>query len=87
MVEQITEFFIDGIESPFSSPEMIILFYKTMFFSERMVRYIDENDYIGIFIEQYEKVITQLIKDNENSDRQQTKQEALKSYFYGGSDY
>lgn len=73
MIEQVTENFIDGIESPYSSPEMIILFYKAMFFSEKMIRYIDENDYIGIFIEQYEKVITQLIKDNENSERQQIK--------------
>jgi len=87
MVHKVTEFFLEVIEMNIHNVDTIILFYRVIFFSEKVVNYVLENNYLGIFIEQYEKIINHILKDFDNSERSVFINDTLRSYFHGGSDF
>lgn len=84
---KVTELFLEVIETNVNNVDTIILFYRIMFFSEKVVNYVLENNYLGIFIEQYEKIINQILHEFESSERSIFINETLRSYFYGGTDF
>jgi len=87
MVHKVTEFFLEVIEMNIHNVDTIILFYRVIFFSEKVINYVLENNYLGIFIEQYEKIINYILRDFDNSDRSVFINDTLRSYFHGGSDF
>lgn len=87
MVHKLTELFLEVIEMNINNVDAIVLLYRAMFFSEKVVNYILENNYLGIFIEQYEKIINQILREFDNTERSTFVSETLRSYFYGGSDF
>ena len=87
MVYKITEFFLEVIETNINNVDTIVLLYKVMFFSEKVITYIIENSYLGILIEQYEKIMNQIIREFDTSDRSSFINENLRNYFYGSSDF
>ena len=87
MVQKVTELFLEVIEANINNVDTIILLYRIMFFSEKTVTYILENNYLGILVEQYEKIINQAIREFDNPERSSFVNETLRDYFYGGSDF
>ena len=78
---------MEAIENNTNNVDTIIMLYKIMFFSEKVVNYIQESDYIGIFVDLYEKLVIQTIREYENPDRVQHMNDLLKNYFYTPTDF
>jgi hypothetical protein len=87
-VRYVTEIILDTLEvSITNNQECLKILYKLMFFNEKIVNYIQENDGLGFLIELYEKIITQVTKDYENSERNLFLNDSLKHYFYENGDF
>jgi len=87
MLPRITELFFKALQANIDNINVMTLFYKLLFFSEKLVQYIQKNNYIGTIIEIYENLVSEISRESEDSKRTKFINQNQQKYFYGGSDF
>ena len=87
MLEKITDLFLEHFETHLTCFDSLSVFFKLCYFSEKIAIYLKSYGLLGVFIEQFEKLIVQVLREHENSERQQFMNEALRNSFQDYKDF
>ena len=87
MLAKITDLFLEHFETHLTCIDSLSIFFKLCYFTEKITIYLKSNGLLGLFIEQFEKLIVQLLREHENSERQQFINEALRNSFQDYNDF
>lgn len=87
MAERITELYLDHFENQPTDSDALSIFFKICYFSEKMINHLRAKNYVGIFVEHFEKLSYTLIRETESSERTSFMNTSLKNYFGYSSDF